>query len=110
MISCDSNNFENKIANDWQVIKLQKYIKVTSNGYTPITIDINPKTSYNFKKDGETEIITQLGTKMNGTWKIKDSTIIVIVKGEEKNFRVDSITDNTMLLYADKFKFHLKKK
>ncbi|UNZ00164.1 hypothetical protein MQE36_07420 [Zhouia spongiae] len=107
---CNNNNLKNRITNNWQVTKMQRYVKVTSNRYTTIDIDISPKTSYNFKENGKTEIITQLGSKMNGSWKNIDSTIIIRIKGEKRLFKVDSITDVSMLLSSDQFKFYLKKK
>ncbi|WP_152973863.1 hypothetical protein [Zhouia amylolytica] len=110
LLSCNSNNLENKIAKDWQVTKMQRYVKVTSNGFAPMDIDISPKTSYNFKKDGKTEIITQLGSKMDGTWKNIDSTIIITAMGEKKSFKIDSISDTSMLLSSNTFKFYLRKK
>ncbi|MBJ2175879.1 hypothetical protein JBL43_16615 [Aureibaculum sp. A20] len=107
LTSC-SNGLEKKIIKNWKVSKMEKLIPVTSNNYTPIKMDINSKMSFNFLSNNKVKLITQIGSKLNGSWAVNDSIITIIIKKEEKKLRIDKLTDNELILTSGKFKFYLE--
>ncbi len=81
-----------------------------SNSYTPIDIEINKNMSYHFFSNERVELVTQSGTRLKGLWSKKDSIININVKGEVKEFKILKLTDKSLVMISDKFKFYLESK
>ncbi|WP_298542026.1 hypothetical protein [uncultured Aquimarina sp.] len=109
LFSC-SQNVNEQVTKSWKVVKMEKIVKVMSNSYTPINIDINKNMSYHFLSNERVELTTQSGTKLKGLWSKKDSIININIKGEVKKFRILKLTDKKLIMMSDKFKFYLESK
>ncbi|QCX38154.1 hypothetical protein FF125_06820 [Aureibaculum algae] len=107
LTSC-SIGLEKKITKNWKVSKMEKFIPVTSNNYTPIKMDINAKMSYNFQTENKVKLITQYDSKLNGSWSVNDSIITINIKKEQKNFNIDKLTDHELVLTSGNYKFYLE--
>lgn len=108
LISSCGNTIKDEIGKKWKVAKMEKLIKVTSKKITPIDLDISSKMSYNFKSDGKVEMITQIGSNMNGKWSVKDSVITISVRNEKKDFKINKLTKKELIITSDNFKFYLE--
>lgn len=105
--SC-KNELENNIIGKWSVTRMEKKENRTSNNNFSRTIEISPKMSYRFNSDNTVHVITQLGSRINGVWSLKDSTVYISVKKERKEFQIKEISENTMLMVSGDFKFYLE--
>ncbi|EWH13062.1 hypothetical protein KLA_10975 [Cellulophaga geojensis KL-A] len=105
--SC-TNKLEEKIIKNWRVQKMEKMTPLTLNKYVPIKIDINSKMCYNFLPQNKVKLITQMGSSMQGTWHINDSTISIYTKKEKKELNILKLTDNELVLASGRFKFYLE--
>jgi hypothetical protein len=56
------------------------------------------------------EMITQIGSKLGGTWAAADSTIPINVKGETKQVDVKELAEETMGMVTDPFRLSLARK
>ncbi len=109
LAACTSG-FEKKMENHWQVSKMQKVVNVTSNKQTLIDIEVDPNMSYHFMANNKVEMITQMGSKLRGSWSAADSTITIKVKGETRQFDVQELTEESLVMVTDRFKLSLARK
>lgn len=107
LFSC-GKTLEEEIVKKWKVTKMEKMIKVTSKKITPINLDINPKMFYNFNQNGTVEMITQIGSNMNGKWFVKDSIITISVHNQKKDFKINKLTNKELIITSGNFRLYLK--
>jgi hypothetical protein len=93
---------EEKLAKDWKVVRMEQ----TSNNYAPQRLDISPNMAFNFLPNYKAEMITQLGSTLKGEWSLKDSTLMIKVKGENKTLKIQRLTAHQLVLTSGKFKIH----
>ena len=87
---------------------MEKMVKVMSNSYTPIAIEIDDDMYYKFLPYEKVAIKTQMGTELNGIWSRNDSLININIDGKVKEFKIRKLTDKELVLVSDRFKFYLE--
>ncbi|WP_394750983.1 lipocalin family protein [Spongiimicrobium salis] len=90
---------EQRIIKRWRVTKMERMTK---------PLDIYPKMNYHFKADHTVAMITQIGSTLKGIWKLKDSVLTISVKGESKEFSIQKLTEDTLIVSSGEFRFYLK--
>ncbi len=108
LLSCVSENINNEIIGNWKVIKKEKYVKIMTDRYAPVEIEIQSNESYSFS-DEKVVVKTYIGSTYSGNWQIIDSTLQIELLNETKKFKIGKIKGDSLVLKIDDLKLTLKK-
>lgn len=98
VFSC-SSGIEGKVTKNWKVVKMERSTR---------PVDVHPNMAYIFKQNNTLHLTTQIGSKLQGTWSLKDSILTIHVEGERKEFAIQELTDNKLTLVSGEFAFYLE--
>ncbi|WP_378187701.1 hypothetical protein ACE939_04945 [Aquimarina sp. W85] len=101
------NTTEDQLTNDWKVRKIERMISITADSEAPIAIDVHKKAAYKLESTKMAHIITQTGSKISGSWLVKDSVLIIKTKDELKRFTIDTLAADTLVLTSNRFRFYM---
>jgi len=109
LTSCSNNKFNSQISGRWNMLKKEKFVKVSSYSYAPVKLDIPHNLYYHFLDNSKVVLNTDLGYKHRGNWFIKDSTLTIDIKKETQEFKIQKLTSDTLLLLVHDIRLTFEK-
>jgi len=102
--SCSSQGLEKTLIGDWHLVKKEKFIKIMSDSYAPIPVEILPNESYNFTDNKDIIVNSGIGKPHRGNWQIQDSVIKISLNDESKEFKINQLSNDTLVMLIDQFR------